>query len=46
MCIRDRAITCKLGEVKECLVSAEALELPEGPHLLLSMVDILSLIHI
>ena len=33
-------VTCKGGEVRECLGYAEPIELPDGPHLLVSLVDI------
>ncbi len=36
----ELSITCKSGVVKECLFSAEVLDLPDGPHLLASIIDI------
>ncbi len=33
-------VTCRGGEVRECLGYAESIELPGGPHLLISLVDI------
>ena len=33
-------VTCQGGEVRECLGYAETIELPGGPHLLISLVDI------
>jgi two-component system, sensor histidine kinase and response regulator len=36
----EMQVTCKGGEVRECLGYAETIELPGGPHLLVSLVDI------
>ena len=36
----EMQVTCKGGEVRECLGYAEAIELPGGSHLLVSLVDI------